>query len=124
MLKKTIKYTDFDGNPREETFYFNLTQAELAEMELSTEGGLSVKLQKIIEAQDNPTIIALFKEIIGKAYGEKSPDGKQFVKNPQIRDAFMQTQAYSDLFMELATNPEAAAAFINGIVPANLPSKE
>jgi len=123
MLKKTMKYTDFDGNPREETFYFNLTQAEVAEMELSTEGGLSVKLQKIIEAKDNPSIIQMFKWIIEKSYGEKSPDGKMFVKNPTIRDAFIQTQAYSDLFMELATNADAAAAFVNGILPANLPSK-
>ncbi len=123
MLKKTIKYVDFDGQEREETFYFNLTQAEVAEMELSTEGGLSAKIQRIIEAKDNATIIETFKDIIGRSYGEKSPDGKLFVKNKEVRDAFIQTQAYSDLFMELATNAEAAAAFINAILPANLPSK-
>jgi len=123
MLKKTIKYTDFDGNEREETFYFNLTQAEVTELELSTEGGLSAKIQKIIEAKDNSTIIEMFKDIIGRSYGEKSPDGKLFVKSKEVRDAFMQTQAYSDLFMELATNPDAAAAFVSGIIPANLPSK-
>jgi len=122
MLKKTIKYTDFDGNQREETFYFNLTKAEVAEMELSTEGGLSTKLQKIIEAQDNASIVEIFKDIIARSYGEKSPDGRQFVKNKEVRDAFIQTQAYSDLFMELATNAEAATAFINGIIPTNLPS--
>jgi len=122
MLKKTIKYTDFDGNQREETFYFNLTKAEIAEMELSTEGGLSTKLQKIIEAQDNASIVEIFKDIIARSYGEKSPDGRQFVKNKEVRDAFIQTQAYSDLFMELATNAEAATAFINGIIPTNLPS--
>jgi hypothetical protein len=123
MLKKLIKYTDFDGNEREETFYFNLTQAEVTELELSTEGGLSAKIQKIIEAKDNATIIELFKDIIRRSYGEKSPDGKRFMKSDEIRDAFMETQAYSDLFMELATNPDAAAAFVNGIIPANLPSK-
>lgn len=120
MLRKTIKYVDFDGNEREETFYFNLTQAEIAEMELATEGGLAAKINKIIEAKDNPTIIALFKDVIGKAYGEKSADGKYFVKNDEVRNAFMATEAYSVLFMELATSPEAAAAFINGIVPANI----
>lgn len=126
MLKKTIKYTDFDGNEREETFYFNLTQAEIAEMELSTEGGLAAKINKIIETKDNPTIIGLFKDMIGRAYGEKSADGKYFVKNDVVRNAFMATEAYSVLFMELATNPDAAAAFINGIVPSNIsnpPSK-
>ncbi len=120
MLKKTIKYTDFDGNEREETFYFNLTQAEIAEMELSTEGGLAAKINKIIETKDNPTIIGLFKDMIGRAYGEKSADGKYFVKNDQVRDAFMATEAYSVLFMELATSPEAATAFVNGIVPPSI----
>jgi hypothetical protein len=121
MLKKIIKYIDFDGNPREETFYFNLTQAEITELELSEEGGgLTAKINKIVEAQDNATIIKLFKEIIGKAYGEKSADGKYFVKNDQVRDAFMATQAYSDLFVELSTDAGAAAAFMNGIIPANM----
>jgi len=125
MLKKTITYVDFDGNERTETFYFNLTQAEVAEMELSTKGGLAAKINKIIEAEDNETIVLMFKEIIGKAYGEKSPDGKYFVKNNDVRNAFMQTQAYSNLFMELATSSEAATAFINGIVPitSNPPPK-
>jgi len=125
MLKKTINYVDFDGNERTETFYFNLTQAEIAEMELSTKGGLAEKINRIIEAQDNETIILMFKEIIGKAYGEKSADGKYFVKNKELRDSFMQTQAYSNLFMELATSPEAASTFINGIVPitSNPPPK-
>lgn len=118
MLKKTITYVDFDGNERTETFYFNLTQAEIAEMELSTKGGLAAKINGIIEAQDSESIIKMFKDVIGKSYGEKSADGKYFVKNDQIRDAFMQTQAYSNLFMELATDAEAASAFINGIVPA------
>jgi hypothetical protein len=117
MLKKTITYVDFDGNERTETFYFNLTQAEIAEMELSTKGGLADKINRIIEAQDNETIVLMFKDIIGKSYGEKSADGKYFVKNNEVRTAFMQTQAYSNLFMELASDPDAAAAFINGIVP-------
>ncbi len=125
MLKKTITYVDFDGNERTETFYFNLTQAEIAEMELSTKGGLAEKINRIIEAQDNETIIMMFKDIIGKSYGEKTVDGKYFVKNQQVRDAFMQTQAYSNLFMELASDTEAATAFINGILPtpSNPPPK-
>lgn len=118
MLKKTITYEDFDGNKRTETFYFNLTQAEVAEMELSTKGGLVAKINKIIETEDSEAIIAIFKEVIAKAYGEKSEDGRRFIKNKELREAFIQTQAYSDLFMELATNADAAAAFMNGIVPA------
>jgi hypothetical protein len=118
MLKKTITYTDFDGNERKEDFYFNLTKAEVAEMEMSTEGGLVKMIEKIVAAQDRKRIIELFKDLILNSYGEKSPDGKRFIKNQDLRDAFAQTEAYSELFMELATNAELAAAFVNGIVPS------
>ena len=117
MLKKTINYTDFNGNDRTEDFYFNLTKAEVAEMEMSTEGGLVQKLEKIIQTKDGKQITAIFKDIILKAYGEKSPDGKRFIKNQELRDAFEQTEAYSQLFMECATNAQAAADFMNAIVP-------
>lgn len=117
MLKKTITYTDFDGNERTEDFYFNLTKAEVTEMEMSTEGGLAKALQKIVTEKDSKRIIESFKNLILKSYGEKSPDGKRFIKNQEVRDAFSQTEAYSVLFMELATNAEMAAAFVNGIVP-------
>ena len=117
MLKKTMTYTDFDGNQRTEDFYFNLTKAEVTEMELSEEGGLVKKLERIVAAQDSKQIIEEFKDLILKAYGEKSPDGKRFIKTPELRDAFAHTQAYSDLFMELAMNAEASSAFVNGVVP-------
>lgn len=117
MLKKTIKYTDYNDTERTEDFYFNLSKAEVLEMEMTTTGGLAEHITKIIAAQDNPTIIKLFKDLVLKAYGEKSPDGRQFIKNDNIRTAFSQTEAYSNLFMELATDTNAATAFINGIVP-------
>jgi hypothetical protein len=117
MLKKTITYTDYDGNERTEDFYFNLTKAEVAEMELSTDGGLKKLLEKIIATQDAKKVIEIFKDLILRAYGEKSPDGKRFIKNQEVRDSFAQTEAYSELFMELATNPEASIAFVNGIIP-------
>lgn len=117
MLKKSITYIDYNGTERTEDFYFNLTKAEVAEMELSVDGGLTEKLQKIVSAQDGKEIIKTFKDLILRSYGVKSDDGKQFIKNQQIRDGFAQTEAFSDLFMELATNTEAAAAFVNGIIP-------
>ena len=120
MFKKTITYTDFDGNERTEDFYFNLTKAEVTEMELSAKGGLVKQLQKIVAEQDSKRIVEIFKDLILKAYGEKSPDGRRFVKNDEIRDSFSQSGAYSDLFMELATDAELASTFINGIVPSNL----
>lgn len=120
MLKKTITYTDFNGNERTEDFYFNLTKAEVMEMEMSTTGGMAEMIQRIVAAQDAPTIIKIFKDLVLKAYGQKSPDGKRFVKNNELREEFVQTEAYSQLFMELATDADAAAKFVNGIMPADL----
>lgn len=117
MLKKTMTYTDYDGNKRTEDFYFNLSKAEVSEMELGTEGGMAEMLKRIVAAQDRRKIIDIFKEIILKAYGEKSADGKRFQKSSELSKAFSETEAYSDLFMELATDGQAAADFINGIVP-------
>lgn len=119
MLKKTVTYTDYNGVERTEDFYFNLTKAEITEMELSTAGGFAEMLQKVVAAQDAPSIIKVFKDLVLKAYGEKSPDGKRFVKSEEISTAFSQTEAYSQIFMELATDSKAAAAFVNGIVPAD-----
>ena len=124
MLKKTIKYKDFNGNEREEDFYFNLMQSEIAELELSTVGGFTESIQKIIQTQDGPEIIKQFKKIILKSYGEKSADGKRFIKSDELSEAFSQTNAYSELFMELATDDEAASVFINGIVPDELKQEE
>ena len=124
MITKTIKYTDYNGKEREEDFMFNLSQAELTEMELGIKEGLAEKIKNIVEAQDTPEIIKIFKELILKAYGEKSVDGRRFVK---VSDAgvplsigFSQTEAYSKLFMELATDADAAAKFVNGIVPGDI----
>ena len=119
MLKKTITYTDFDGNERTEDFYFNLTQAELTEMNCSSAGGLQKTIEKIVKEEDGKKIIEMFKDVILRSYGEKSLDGRRFIKTQEIRDAFSQTQAYSELFMELATNADSASAFINGITPVN-----
>lgn len=117
MLKQTRTYTDYNGVSRTEDFYFNLTQAEVTEMELSVDGGLSEMINRIIAAKDGKQIIAFFKDFVLRSYGEKSADGRRFIKNQELRDAFAQTEAYSDLFMELATNAEKAAAFVNGVVP-------
>lgn len=120
MLKKTITYTDYNGVERTEDFYFNLSKAELMEMELGTTGGFAEMIQKIVNAQDGPAIIKVFKDLILKAYGEKSADGKRFIKSDEISSAFSQTEAYSQLFMELSTDADAAANFVNGIVPGDV----
>ena len=120
MLKKTMTYTDYSGNERTEDFYFNLSKAELLEMELSESGGFEEMIRRIVASQDTAKITSVFKEIILRSVGIKSPDGKRFIKNQDIRDEFMQTEAYSDLFVELISDADKAAAFVNGIVPAEL----
>jgi len=121
MLKKTITYADYNGESRTETFFFNLNKAELTEMEMSCDGGFVQMIEKIVEEKSAPRIIEIFKDLILKAYGEKSPDGKRFVKNQELRDNFSQTEAYSELFMELVMNADAASAFVNGIIPTAQP---
>lgn len=117
MLKKTITYVDYNGTERTEDFYFNLTKAEILEMELSTEGGLQQMIEKIVSAQDLPALSKYFKKIILMSYGEKSPDGRRFIKNDQLKEEFSQTEAFSQLYMELATDDKLAADFINGVIP-------
>lgn len=119
MLKKTFTYVDYNGVERTEDHYFNLSKAELMEMELSTTGGLAEMINKIVAAQDAPAIVKVFKDLVLKAYGQKSPDGRRFIKSQELIDEFAQTEAYSQLFMELATDADAAAKFVNGIVPAD-----
>lgn len=120
MYKKTINYTDFNGVDRKEDFYFNFMKAELVEMNMSTGGGLKSFIERITNTQDQIELIKLFKELVLKAYGIKSDDGKRFIKSQELRDAFEQTNAYNELFMLLATNEKEAVKFINGIMPADL----
>lgn len=118
MIKKTITYVDYNDVERTEDFYFNLSKAELMEIEMSTSGGLVEMINRIVSAQDAPAIIKVFKELILKAYGVKSLDGKRFEKSDKLRTEFEQTEAYSQLFMELSTDADAASKFVNGIMPS------
>jgi len=120
MLKKTITYKDFNDNTRTEDFFFHLTKAEITEMQLSKTGGFVEALQRIIDLQDGPSIIEEFKKLVLKAYGVKSEDGRRFIKSKEVVDAFAETEAYSQIFMSLFLDAEAAAIFLNGIMPGDL----
>ena len=120
MYKETITYVDYNGMERTEPFYFNLTEAEVMEMEMSVKGGLAEMIQRIVDAKDQPAIIKIFKELITKSYGVKTPDGRGFRKSESLTEDFIATPAFSKMFMKLATDADAAAAFVNGIVPENL----
>ena len=127
MIKKTVTYTDYNDVERTENFYFNLSKAEVMEMEMGTEGGMAESIQKIIDAKDAPAIIRVFKDLVLKAYGVKSDDGRRFMKvktdGSRYADDFKETEAYSQIFMELATDADAAAKFVNGIIPSDLGQK-
>lgn len=128
MLIKPITYTNYNGEEVTENVCFNLSRAELMEMELTTDGGFVDHIKKITDAKDQPEIFRLFKQIILKSYGEKTPDGKHFMKtDPDGRPLsrfFEQTEAYSVLLMELATDSDTAAKFVNEIVPKDTVSKQ
>lgn len=120
MITKEITYTDYNGQERTEKYQFNFTKAELTEMELSVNGGLSAMMERIKETDDRPELMRIFKELILKAYGAKSADGKRFVKSDELRTEFSQTEAYSELYMELVTNTESAITFFNGLIPNDI----
>ena len=118
MLKKTISYTDYDGNQRTEDFYFNLSKAEITEMELSMEGGMRAYIQRIIAAKSQLELVKLFKDVV-----LKSTDGRLFMKNDTIRAEFEAHPAYSMIYMDLVTDEAKASAFVNGIMPADMPKQ-
>lgn len=120
MLKKTITFKDLDGNDVTEDFYFNLSKAEITELQFSKDGGLLEFLQQVINTKDAGTVIGTFKEIVSQCVGKRSEDGRRFIKNQEVTDDFLQSDAYSVLFMELLTDAGKAAEFIRGIVPADL----
>ena len=120
MISITKTYKDFNGVERTETKWFNLSETEVMEMELGTAGGVAEMLQRVVDAKDQPTIIKFFKEFILKAYGEKSADGTYFNKSDEITHKFSCTQFYNLLFMELATDDEKAAKFVNGVIPSSI----
>lgn len=127
MLKKTITYPDYNGGTRTEDFWFNLTEAEITDLQLGVHGGFTAMVQKAMSTQDTPTLIKIFKDMIQMSYGEKSADGRRFVKvdrdGYRLVNDFIQTEAYSILYMELATNDKAAADFVNGVIPAEMAEK-
>lgn len=120
MLKKTMTYTNYNGEQITEDFYFNLSKAEILEMEMTTEGGMAEYIKGVVNAKNVTEIIKIFKELILRAYGKKSPDGRRFIKTPELREEFAQTEAYSNLFMMLATDAEEAANFVNKVTPADV----
>lgn len=120
MLKESIKYVDYNGLERTEDFYFNLSETEIVEMASMTDGDLAEELKKMVESNDGARIMKTFKDLVARAYGEKSSDGRRFVKSPEISKAFFETEAYNKLFMRLVSDPDYAAKFISGIIPQNM----
>lgn len=123
MLKKTITYTDYNGVERTEDFYFNLSKNEVVKMQTSVKGGYDAQLKSIAADLNGAAIMEFFEDLIKKSYGEKSEDGRRFMKSEAISTAFMETPAYDVLFEELVTNDKAGADFVNAIFPSELAEK-
>lgn len=117
MLKKTYTYKDYNGVERTESFYFHFTEAEILDMEMSAEGGFAERVQRIIDAKDQAALMKLIKKFVIDAYGVKSDDGRRFIKNEEVKTAFLECPAFSDIFMDMVTNDELAAEFVNGVIP-------
>lgn len=124
MLEKKIKYTDLRGHEREDTFMFHLNKSELLKLEMSVPGGFTAKINKMVDKEDAPEIIETFENFILSSYGEISEDGKSFIKNKELTDRFKNSEAYSELFMELISNPESAKAFVSGVIPVGINIEE
>ncbi len=123
MIKEPITYPDYNGLIRTEEFCFNLTEQELMDMQLTTAGGYAETVKAIIDAKDQPALIAIFKELLHKSYGKKTPDGRRFDKSPEILSDFIHCPAYSIMYMRLVQDDEYAAKFINGLIPTSLREK-
>ena len=123
MYKITETYTDYDDNQRTEDFYFNYSEAELTDLQFSVSGGLAGMIDKIIKTNDMPKLVELFRELIQKAYGEKSNDGRRFIKSTELTKEFTEPVAYSQIYMRLATDSKAAQEFINKVVPKSMKDK-
>lgn len=124
MLEKKIKYTDLRGHEREDTFMFHLNKSELLKLEMSVPGGFTAKINKMVDKEDAPEIVETFENFILSSYGEISEDGKSFIKNKELTDRFKNSEAYSELFMELISNPESAKVFVSGVIPVGINIEE
>lgn len=120
MYKYTATYTDYDGVERTEDFLFNLSEAEIVEMEYGVTGGMQRMLEQIVAAKDTKRIMDVFKDLIKRAYGVKSPDGRRFEKDEKLSKEFTETPVYSDMFMKFARDADAAAEFVNKIIPQSV----
>ena len=124
MLEKKIKYTDLRGHEREDTFMFHLNKSELLKLEMSVPRRFTAKINKMVDKEDAPEIVETFENFILSSYGEISEDGKSFIKNKELTDRFKNSEAYSELFMELISNPESAKAFVSGVIPVGINIEE
>lgn len=120
MHKRTVTFEDYNGVERTEDFYFHFTKADILKMEMEKKGGLAEHIEKIIAAKDSPTLIKLFEKLVLDAYGVKSEDGREFIKNDEVRNSFKQTEAYSIIFTELALDDKKAAEFVNEVIPKDM----
>lgn len=123
MICEKVTYTDYNGTERTESYYFNLTEQELADLNFSTAGGIVKMIERTVNAKDEQEVGKLFKTFLDASYGEKSPDGRRFRKNAEILEDFRSSPAYSIIYMKLLTDMEEANRFLKGMLNVPDPAK-
>ena len=116
MLKKIVKYIDFNGNERSDTLYFNLTDVEVARLEVKFPGGLEKYINNFNAEERPDEILDLFETVLEMSYGIKSEDGRHFRKPPENTRDFMESAVYTKIFFELLSDADVAADFFKAVV--------
>lgn len=120
MIIETVTYENYYGEKKTKDLYFHLTKPELVDLQVSETEGLDKYIKRISASESQKEIVEVFKKIVKMAYGVVSPDGDRFMKNQEVKDAFLESPAYEAVYMRLATDEKEAAKFINGIMPKDL----
>lgn len=123
MFSREFEYTGYDGKPKKDTYWFNLTEAELYEIDLSSVRGFTAQMNQLLKEERTKEIVDAFKGIILGAVGVISADGRKFIKSEEIKEDFYRSKAYSILFVELVSSGEKVAEFLKGAIPDEIRMK-
>lgn len=120
MVRREIKFTDFNGKSQTEVGYFNINKAELGKLQMRHNGTYLDYLKLLSERKKVEEMYNFVYELILDSYGEKDPEGRKFIKTPEMRTDFEQSLAFSEMIVDLVSNPDDLANFVKGIMPPDL----
>lgn len=111
MFKHSVEYVDFNGSDRKEDLYFHLSLPEVTRLEAEIGMGLEDYIKGLTTNQELNTLLAFLERMLLSSYGQKTSDGKSFIKSQVIREAFEYSQAYAEIFEQVLSNPDLARKF-------------